>query len=259
MTLTLRSVKGAPLTVTELDANFIEVDRRVAFLESAGFTNPITGIETTPGTTSLTFLFIDGTSVTVPIPILTFRWRGDWTANVGMVQLDTFKVDLVGLYLVLIDHQTASVFDENATDGGGNPLYYKLFAFSQNTARYIIGCSVPGLMGADQNLLFHCFTAPVTIAADFAPYLTHHSRAGGSVAATASTAISVARAANSTPTSFSSVGSITIAAGSITPTFSTSGSTLLFAGGDVLRLRGPASPDLSLADFYATIVGHETP
>ena len=77
--------------------------------------------------------------------------------------------------------------------------------------------------------------------------------------ATASTAIDVQRALSASPGSFSSVGTITIAAGAMVATFTSSGGgAVSFAQGDTLALVGPGTPDATLTNFTATLVGYET-
>lgn len=99
----------------------------------------------------------------------------------------------------------------------------------------------------------------ITLPANFASYLGYASTAGGSVNATASTVLTVARALNASPTVFVTIGTITFAAGSVAPTFATSGGTAIsLALGDVIRLTAPASPDATFADFYCALVGAES-
>lgn len=132
-------------------------------------------------------------------------------------------------------------------------------AWTVQRARWGAGCYVPGVLTADQNLLFHRFDKAATIPANFGSYLGHASQAGGGVVATASTVLTVARALSASPTTFSTVGTITFASGTITPTFaSTGGTAISFAQGDILRLRGPTTPDAGLADVFVTLSGYET-
>jgi len=121
-------------------------------------------------------------------------------------------------------------------------------------APYIIGCFIPGPLAASQLLLHHRFARAVVLPADFDAVAGNESQAGGSVAATANTIITVARALAVTPTTFSTVGTITIIAGSVSPTFDTAAAPVGFAAGDVVRLVAPASPDASFAGFTASIV-----
>lgn len=129
--------------------------------------------------------------------------------------------------------------------------------FENTRPKYEIGCYVPSTMVANQNLLFHRFSKAVTLPANLGPYLNHNTVAGGGVAATGSTAITLAKALAATPTSFSTVATLTIAAGSLTASLSTQ-AAISFAQGDVLRVRGPATADGTFADFHMSLVGFET-
>jgi hypothetical protein len=130
--------------------------------------------------------------------------------------------------------------------------------FENVRSRYVIGAHAGGTMiAASQNLLFHKFSKAVTLPANLGAYLGHTTEAGGSVPATASTAITLARALAGSPTTFATVATITFAAGSVTGSMSTQ-AAISFAQGDVLRVRGPASPDPTFSDFHLTLVGFET-
>jgi hypothetical protein len=130
--------------------------------------------------------------------------------------------------------------------------------FENVRPKYVIGAYTPGTMvAASQNLLYHKFSKTVTIPANLGAYLGHTTEAGGSTAATASTAVVLARALAGTPTTFATVATITFAAGSVTGSMSTQ-AAIGFAQGDILRVRGPASPDATFADFHMTLVGYET-
>lgn len=129
--------------------------------------------------------------------------------------------------------------------------------FQNQRPKYNIGAYVPGTMTPNQNLLFHKVSKNVTVPANFGAYQGHASEAGGSAAATGSTAITVARAPVATPATFTSIGTITFAAGSLTGTFSTQPATNL-AQGDILRFRGPATADATFADFHMTLVAFES-
>lgn len=129
--------------------------------------------------------------------------------------------------------------------------------FENSRPRYEIGCYVPGTMSANQNLLYHRFSKAVTLPANLGAWLNHSTVAGGAVAATASTAVTLARAAAGAPTTFATVATLTIAAGSVNASLSTQ-AAIAFAAGDVLRVRGPAVADTTFADFHMSLVGYET-
>lgn len=129
--------------------------------------------------------------------------------------------------------------------------------FENVRPKYVIGAYVPGTMTASQNLLFHKFSKAVTIPANLGAWLGHTSEAGGAVAATASTVITLAQALAGAPTTFANVATITFAAGSVIGSMSTQ-AAISFGQGDTLRIRAPSSPDATFADLHLTLVGLET-
>jgi hypothetical protein len=140
-------------------------------------------------------------------------------------------------------------------------LVYVSSKWTNERQRYDIAFSAPQVTAytASQVVGAHRFSVAVTIPANFGAYLTRTSKAGGSVATTASTVFNVDKAASASPNTFSNVGTITFAISSVTPTFASSGSAAIsFAAGDVVRVVGPASPDATFVGFYFTMVGSET-
>lgn len=129
--------------------------------------------------------------------------------------------------------------------------------FENVRPRYLVSLFVPGIMGPSQSLLLHRFSKAVTFPANFGAYLGHTSQAASGSAATASTTIQIQKALSATPTTWTSVATIVIAAAGVLGTFSTQ-AAISFAQGDLLRIRGPATPDTTLADFTASIVGFES-
>jgi hypothetical protein len=167
---------------------------------------------------------------------------------------------------VLTAHGAGTDPSWTAAGGGSIPagaendqIVYVSGAWTAQRPRYVVACYVPGLMTASQNLLHHRFSKAVTIPANAGAYLGHASEAAGSVTATGLTVVTLAKAISPSPTSFSDVGTITFAAGAAVGTFATSGgAAVTFAQGDILRVRGPGTPDATLADFMMTLVGFET-
>jgi hypothetical protein len=135
-------------------------------------------------------------------------------------------------------------------------LVYVGGAWTAQRPKYVVGSYVPGVMTASQSLLYHKFTKAVTLPANLGAYLGHTTVAGGGVAATAATVIIIERAPAAAPTTFSSIATITVAAASATGTMSTQ-AAIAFAQGDVLRVRGPATPDATFADFHLSLVAQE--
>jgi hypothetical protein len=157
-----------------------------------------------------------------------------------------------------------------ATNAGGNiaittPHAQDILSYNSSSGRfenvrprYVVGAYVPGrISAASQSLLYHKFSKAVTVPANLGAYLGHTTEAGGGIAATSSTAITLERALAGAPTTFSTVASVTFAGGSVTGTMSIQ-AAIAFAQGDVLRIRGPATPDVTFADFHLSLVGFET-
>lgn len=129
--------------------------------------------------------------------------------------------------------------------------------FENVRPRYHLGLFVPGVMSPTQTLLLHRFSKAVTLPANFGTYLGHISEAAAGSAATATTTIQLSKALSATPTTWANIATITFAGGAVLGTFSTQ-AAITFAQGDLIRIRGPATPDATLADFTATIMGWET-
>lgn len=120
---------GSPLSAAQVDGNFWDLDQRVSDLETNGVQpNNIANIQLIGS--QLTITLEDATvfgPFTVPIAML--HWRGDWVADEEYNELDLIFVSGSGTYLVLRDHTSDPYeFDPAAQDGGGNPLYFLLFA-----------------------------------------------------------------------------------------------------------------------------------
>jgi hypothetical protein len=142
-------------------------------------------------------------------------------------------------------------------DGSSSQWVQANTAPAPTAAKYTVGFSfVAGTLASSQLLGLHRFARAVIFPANFASYSGYASAAGATAAATASTVLSVDRALAASPNSFSQIGTITFAAGTINATFATSGAVSC-AQGDVLRILGPATADLTLANVYITLVAQE--
>jgi hypothetical protein len=309
--------KGANLLPGEVDSNFWALAQAIFELQAdPAIPNGIQQIDVVG--TQMTITLTNG-DVMGPftMPVLTFRWRDEWTSSTIYAALDVVKVTDLGIFMCQISHTSGDTFDpdllvdtaavwlqlfgsadaslstlpdvhltdlqdrdflqwvaaDNAWENIGlsvdliaitSPQVFDLLVYSASSGKfentrpkYVIGAYVPGTMTATQNLLFHKFSKAVRLPANLGAWLGHTSEAGGSVAATASTVITLAQALAGAPTTFSDVATITIAAGSVTGTMSTQ-AAISFAQGDILRVRGPSSPDSTFADFHFTLAGYET-
>lgn len=125
--------------------------------------------------------------------------------------------------------------------------------------KYIVGCYVPGLMTANQQLVMHEVSTAIVFPANFGQTLDHVSQARGITAATSSVVINIRKATSAAPGTFANIGTITIAAGATSGVLATTGGVAVtFAPGDTLALFAPATPDPTFANFTATLVAHET-
>lgn len=152
--------QGGRYTRAQIQENFLETKSRLEVLEaSISAANPITSI--TISGTDLVFTFEDATTSTLPFPVLGWNWRGDWLASTLYASLDTFIVDGVGLYIVLVDHVSALAFDEAAVDVGSNPEYQKLFGFSGLSGAAIVDLTDVAITSAADKDFFVYNTAAV--------------------------------------------------------------------------------------------------
>lgn len=116
---------GTPNSAAQVDGNFYNVDQRIVDLNAS--LSEGKRIDTVTYTsTSMTFHFTDGTSQTIPLPIAVITYVGQWTNSTPYTRGQMVSVRGAGMYQVLISHTTPAlpaVFDPNAVDGSGNPLY----------------------------------------------------------------------------------------------------------------------------------------
>lgn len=116
---------GTPNSAAQVDGNFYDVDQRIVVLDAAMAEGKrIDSITYTD--TSMTVHFTDGTSTTIPLPIATIIYVGQWTNSTPYTRGHMVSQRALGLFQVLVDHTTPplpAIFDPNAVDGSGNPLY----------------------------------------------------------------------------------------------------------------------------------------
>lgn len=119
------SGSGAPNSAAQVDGNFHDVDQRIVGL-SADMAEGKRIDSITYDANSMTVHYTDGSSQTIPLPIATITYVGQWTNGTPYTRGQMVSVRGLGMYQVLVDHTTPpmpEVFDPNATDGSGNPLY----------------------------------------------------------------------------------------------------------------------------------------
>jgi hypothetical protein len=116
---------GTPNSAAQVDGNFYDLDQQIVDLNDAlAEGKRIESVSYTD--TSMTFHFTDGTTQTIPLPVATITYVGQWTNSHPYVRNQMVSVPGSGMYQVLVDHTTPpapAAFDPNATDGSGNALY----------------------------------------------------------------------------------------------------------------------------------------
>lgn len=118
---------NTPNSAAQVDGNFYDVDQRIVAL-NADLADGKRIDTVTYNETSMTFHFTDGTSQTIPLPIATIAYVGQWTNSTPYARGQMVSVRSLGMYQVLVDHTTPplpAAFDPDATDGStdNNPLY----------------------------------------------------------------------------------------------------------------------------------------
>jgi hypothetical protein len=118
--------KGANLLAGEVDSNFWALAQAIFDLQNdPAVPNGIATI--TVSGTQMTIVLHDGTVLgPYTLPVLTFRWRDEWTPSTPYAVLDVFKVTNVGIYMVEVAHTSGATFDP-AIAVGGQPALLMLF------------------------------------------------------------------------------------------------------------------------------------
>lgn len=124
MAIILRAVKGAPLTIAELDGNFTDLDGRVQDIEDGGGSDgprQIDFIEQVANT-----LIVHYTDDTEDGPFdlgaLNLRFRDAWIASESYLVYDIVTSG-GATYMVLFGHTSGLTFDAGANDGLGHDYY----------------------------------------------------------------------------------------------------------------------------------------
>lgn len=116
---------GTPNSAAQVDGNFYNVDQRIVDLNAALAEGKL--IDTVTYTAnSMTFHFTDGTTQVIPLTVAVITYVGQWTNGTPYAAGQMVSVRGLGMFQVLIPHTTPplpAVFDPDAMDGSGNPLY----------------------------------------------------------------------------------------------------------------------------------------
>jgi hypothetical protein len=149
--------KGSNLTAAEGDGNFYDINLRLGSLETSR-PQPDNFASVTRVGTQITFTLLSGESFTLDLPVLKWRFRGEWTPITGYAANDTFRVTGDGLYMVLLDHTSAATFDAAAALAGDTVA---AGAFTVGIAYTIlaVGSTDFTLIGASANTIGVSFTA----------------------------------------------------------------------------------------------------
>lgn len=153
MTITYRndgawgSGKGSRLTSVEVDNNFYDLALRVGAVEDLPVGVFIEDVTFTGN--SITFhLSDDTTRGPFPLPVAIFNPVGAWANSTNYDYLDLVTVPTLGLYVVMVPHETPSSgdFDPNADDGTTEANLLYRIVVPLNDLNYDIGMSIVGSM-----------------------------------------------------------------------------------------------------------------
>lgn len=132
---------GGPLSEVQHNENIWTLYRQI-----------IDGLAAIPQGVGIDTFTVSGSQLTVwltngqtrgpfTLPTAVFRWRNTWTPATAYFKLDFFKVDGLGLFIVLIDHTSAATFNPDAVDGLGNPIYRQLFGWGVTGVETVSGAT----------------------------------------------------------------------------------------------------------------------
>lgn len=243
---------GAPLQAADVDGNFYNLQQAIAALQSnPAQPNNIVGVTTTG--TSLYFLLADGTQLgPVGLPVLSWRWRGAWATNTSYSALDVVSLDGLGIFLVLQNLTSGTVFDPSATDASGNPLYQQLWGSS---LPFYLSYSLPGAFAdiavdeSDGN--YELFDVLMPVAVTLPAGLTTSPTPGCETAPAADVTLTLQQIHAGAATA---IGTMTIAAGQTAGSYAFA-SAVTVPAGDRLRLYAASGVDSTIAGLFGCIAG----
>jgi hypothetical protein len=115
--------KGANLVAAEVDGNFYDVDARVTAVQD-NLPAAANGIAYFSVSGNLFYVYMTDGTIQGPfaLPQAAWTFRGDWAPAV-IYNADDVVTANGSVYLVLLNHISASHFDPNANDGAGHNVY----------------------------------------------------------------------------------------------------------------------------------------
>lgn len=150
--------KGSNLSAAEVDGNFYDHEVRIEDLETTR-PQPDNFANVTIEGTQIKFTLVSGAVLgPLDLPVLKWRFRGDWAVFTGYAANDTFRVAGDGLYLVLVDHTSAATFDPAAYATGDTVAAGGLIVGRDYTI-LTVGTTDFTLIGASANTIGVSFTA----------------------------------------------------------------------------------------------------
>lgn len=125
MTLTTKTGKGAKLTPAELDANWTEIETRLASLESGGTEGVgIASLSVINNNQLMVTLTDNSTRGPFTLPTGKYAFKAEWQAAFNYIANDIISFE-GSLYLVAYPHTSAATFDPGVGDNNGH-YYYTL-------------------------------------------------------------------------------------------------------------------------------------
>jgi len=185
MTLVYRTEKGAPLTPSEVDGNFHDLDDRVGTIEDNPV-EPIAPVSISMTGNSFTMGLSNGETLgpitfTIPMPL----WRGNWAPDTNYKEMDFFIPPDGGMGAVMWPHISAATFDWAAVNTDGELLYRMLVGSDGTTAGLsdLNDVALSGLLGGhmlvyDAVLSLWVNATPQQVA-EILPHFTGDAGSGG--------------------------------------------------------------------------------
>jgi hypothetical protein len=251
----LRSDSPDDLTATQIDQNFKNLrDALNSLINNPG--EPIGVVSATIDGRKLTFNLSNSTTIGpfyLDFPEL--HNRGNWEPDISYDELDIFRKPGIGLYMVQINHISASTFDKNAVDiASGNPLYLEMFAFAPaENIVYDMGFFYPAVLKDIPSSIDRIYEEPIirTILLPVVPTIGSFHRARMRIAPTTA-AQDFTLYQNGT-----SIGSVHVAIGANEGSVTLTADTTFTADVDVFECSRQAIDDATASGFSLMLAAQQ--